>query len=43
MDETGDCKAGTKTAHIGRQYLANLGKIDAGVVSVTSLWADEQV
>ena len=27
----------------GRQYLGNLGKIDNGVVSVTSLWADEQV
>ena len=43
IDETGDRKAGTKTAHIGRQYLANLGKIDNGVVSVTSLWADEHV
>jgi SRSO17 transposase len=41
IDETGDRKAGTKTAHIGRQYLANVGKIDNGVVSVTSLWADE--
>jgi hypothetical protein len=30
-------------AHVGRQYLGNLGKIDNGVVSVTSLWADEQV
>jgi hypothetical protein len=28
---------------VGRQYLANLGKIDNGVVSVTSLWADERV
>jgi hypothetical protein len=43
IDETGDRKAGTKTAHIGRQYLANLGKIDNGVVSVTSLWADERL
>jgi SRSO17 transposase len=43
IDETGDRKAGTKTAHVGRQYLANLGKIDNGVVSVTSLWADEKV
>jgi hypothetical protein len=30
-------------AHVARQYLGNLGKIDTGVVSVTSLWADEQV
>src|SRR3712207_4951223 len=43
IDETGDRKAGTKTAHVGRQYLANLGKIDTGVVSVSSLWADERV
>jgi len=43
IDETGDRKDGHKTAHIGRQYLANLGKIDNGVVSVTSLWADAQV
>jgi SRSO17 transposase len=43
IDEHGDRKAGDKTAHIGRQYLSNLGKIDNGVVSVTSLWADERV
>jgi SRSO17 transposase len=28
---------------VARQYLGNRGKIDNGVVSVTSLWADEQV
>lgn len=43
IDETGDRKDGHKTAHIGRQYLGNLGKIDHGVVSVSSLWADERV
>ncbi len=43
IDEHGDRKRGHKTAHIGKQYLANLGKIDTGVVSVTSLWADERV
>jgi hypothetical protein len=43
IDETGDRKDGHKTAHVGRQYLANLGKIDNGVVSVTSLWADERL
>ena len=43
IDEHGDRKRGHKTAHIGKQYLANLGKLDTGVVSVTSLWADEQV
>ena len=43
IDETGDRKDGHKTAHVGRQFLGNLGKIDNGVVSVTSLWADERV
>jgi len=43
IDEHGDRKWGHKTAHVGRQYLANLGKTDNGVVSVTSLWADEGI
>jgi SRSO17 transposase len=43
VDETGDRKDGTQTAHVGRQYLANLGKIDNGVVSVSTLWADARV
>jgi SRSO17 transposase len=43
IDEHGDRKAGDKIAHVGRQYLGNLGKVDNGVVSVTSLWADEGV
>lgn len=43
IDETGDRKDGHKTAHVARQYLGNRGKIDNGVVSVTSLWADEHV
>jgi SRSO17 transposase len=43
IDETGDRKDGHKTAHVGRQYLGKLGKIDNGVVSVTSLWADDGV
>lgn len=43
IDESGDRKDGNKTAHVGRQYLANLGKTDKGVVSVSSLWADEHV
>jgi SRSO17 transposase len=42
IDETGDRKDGTHTAHIGRQYLGNIGKIDNGVVSVGALWADER-
>ena len=43
IDESGDRKDGSKTAHVGRQYLANLGKTDNGVVSVSSLWADERI
>ena len=43
IDEHGDRKWGKHTAHVGRQYLANLGKTENGVVSVTSLWADERV
>jgi hypothetical protein len=43
IDETGDRKDGKKTAHIGKQYLGSIGKIDNGVVSVGSLWADERI
>jgi hypothetical protein len=43
IDDTGDRKAGSKTAHVARQYLGSVGKTDNGIVAVTSLWADEQV
>ena len=43
LDETGDRKAGTKTAHVARQYLGSVGKVDHGIVAVTSLWADERL
>jgi hypothetical protein len=43
IDETGDRKWGTRTAHVGRQYLGSIGKVDNGVVTVSSLWADERV
>ncbi|MEJ7841202.1 MAG: IS701 family transposase [Rubrobacter sp.] len=43
IDEHGDRKDGKKTAHVGKQYLANIGKVDNGVVSASSLWADEEV
>jgi hypothetical protein len=38
IDETGDRKDGTKTAHVGRQYLGSRGKIGNGIVAVSSLW-----
>lgn len=34
---------GTNTAHVGKQYVGNLGKVEQAVVSVSSLWADEQI
>jgi hypothetical protein len=43
IDEHGDRKWGRHTAHVGRQWLANIGKTENGVVSVTSLFADEGV
>ncbi|HEY8597482.1 MAG TPA: IS701 family transposase [Thermomicrobiales bacterium] len=43
IDETGDRKDGTKTAHVAHQYLGSVGRIADGIVSVTSLWADEDV
>jgi SRSO17 transposase len=41
IDEHGDRKWGKHTAHLGRQWLANIGKTDNGVVGVTSLFANE--
>jgi hypothetical protein len=43
IDEHGDRKWGKRTAHVGKQWLANIGKTDSGVVSVTSLWADQRI
>src|SRR6185295_2600795 len=43
IDDSGDRKAGTKTAHVARQYLGSIGKIDGGIVAVTSLWAAERI
>ena len=42
IDDTGDRKDGTRTAHVARQYLGSVGKIDNGIVAVTSLWASER-
>jgi DDE superfamily endonuclease/Phenazine biosynthesis-like protein len=43
IDDSGDRKDGVKTAHVGRQWLGRYGKTDSGVVTVTTLWADERV
>jgi len=43
IDDSGDRKDGHHTAHVARQYLGSVGKVDNGIVAVTSLWADERV
>ena len=43
IDDSGDRKDGSKTAHVGRQWLGRYGKTDNGVVTVTTLWADERL
>jgi SRSO17 transposase len=43
IDETGDRKDGKKTAHVAYQYLSSVGRIANGIVSVSSVWADESV
>jgi SRSO17 transposase len=43
IDEHGDRKWGKHTAHVGRQWLANIGKTENGVVSLSSLFANEEV
>ncbi len=43
IDEHGDRKWGTHTAHVGKQYVGNLGKVEQAVVSVSSLWTDERI
>ena len=43
VDDSGDRKDGVKTAHVGRQWLGRYGKTDNGVVTVTTVWADERV
>ncbi|MFF4764077.1 transposase [Streptomyces sp. NPDC001292] len=43
VDDSGDRKDGTATAHVGKQYLGSVGKTDRGVVTVTTYWVDERV
>ncbi|WSY48150.1 transposase (plasmid) [Embleya sp. NBC_00888] len=43
IDDSGDRKDGTATAHVGKQYPGSVGKIDRGVVTVTTCWADERL
>jgi SRSO17 transposase len=41
--DSGDRKDGTKSAHVGHQYLGRYGKTGNGVVTVTTVWADERL
>src|SRR6266516_1723751 len=43
IDDSGDRKDGSATAHVGRQWLGRYGKTDNGIVTVTTVWADERV
>ncbi|WP_326634258.1 transposase [Nonomuraea fuscirosea] len=43
IDDSGDRKDGRATAHVGRQWLGRLGKTDNGIVTVSTLWADERI
>ncbi|HYZ52086.1 MAG TPA: transposase [Streptosporangiaceae bacterium] len=36
IDDSGDRKDGTATAHVGRQWLGRYGKTDSGIVTVTT-------
>lgn len=41
IDDTGERKDGCATDHVARQYLGSVGKIDNGIVAVTTLKAHE--
>jgi DDE superfamily endonuclease len=43
LDDSGDRKDGSKTAHVGHQWLGWYGKTDNGVVTVTTLCAGERL
>jgi SRSO17 transposase len=43
IDETGDRKDGKKTAYVTHQYLSSVGRIANGIVSVSSVWADDRI
>jgi hypothetical protein len=43
IDDSGDRKDGQATAPVGKQWLGRYGKSECGVVTVTTLWADERV
>src|SRR3989475_7272029 len=40
IDDSGDRKDGTKTAHVGHQWPGRYGETDHGAGTATTLWAD---
>jgi SRSO17 transposase len=42
IDDSGDRRDGTKTAHVGHQWLGRYGKTDNGVVTVTTREGEER-
>ena len=42
IDDTGDRKYGHATDHVARHYLGSVGKVDNGIVAVTTLWASDR-
>ncbi|GAA0438572.1 hypothetical protein GCM10010357_70000 [Streptomyces luteireticuli] len=43
IDDSGNRKDGTATAHMGRQWLGRWGKTDNCVVTVATVWTDGRV
>jgi SRSO17 transposase len=43
IDDSGDRKDGHATAHVGHQGLGRYGTTEGGIVTVTTLWADEHL
>ncbi|MEV7392873.1 transposase [Streptomyces sp. NPDC091215] len=43
IDDSGDRKDGTATAHVGRQWLGRLSKTESRIVTVTTVWTDGRV
>ena len=42
IDDTDNREEGDATDHAAHRYLGSVGKIDHGIVAVTSLWGDER-
>src|SRR6266568_1136672 len=43
IDDSGDRKSGHATDYVARQYIGSRGKVEEGIVAVTTCWCDEKV